>query len=78
MGDKGPMDRQEEAATGGVVVFVDFQRKVASYEPLPAPAIDWMAMARDAEEDALTAPTERQRRALIRCALQFRAKARSV
>lgn len=72
------MDRQAGAATGGVVVFVDFQARVASYEPLPEPAIDWMAMAKTAERDALTAQTERQRRALIRCALAYRAKARSV
>lgn len=69
------MEGQREAATGGVVVWVDFQARVASYEPL-APAIDWMAMARDAEAAALSATTTRQRDALIRCALQFRAKAR--
>lgn len=72
------MDRQAGAATGGVVVFVDFRARVASYEPLPEPAIDWMAMARDAEASALTAKTRKQRDALMRCALQFRAKARSV
>jgi len=72
------MEGQREAATGGVVVFVDFRARVASYEPLPAPAIDWMAMARDAEARAQTARTKRQRDLLIRCALEYRAKARSV
>lgn len=72
------MEGQREAATGGVVIWVDFQARVASYEPLPAPTIDWMALARAAEEDALTAATERQRAILIRCALNYRAKARGV
>ena len=73
------MDRQAEAATGGVVVFVDFRARVASYEPLPAQSrVDWMALAHDAEVRAQTARTKRQRDLLIRCALQYRAKARSV
>lgn len=79
LGDKGPMDRQAEAATGGVVVFVDFRARVASSEPLPAQSrVDWMALAHEAEAQAQTARTKRQRDLLIRCALQYRAKARSV
>lgn len=73
------MEGQREAATGGVVVFVDFRARVASYEPLPAQSrIDWMALAHEAEARAQTARTKRQRELLIRCALSYRAKARSV
>lgn len=73
------MDRQAEAATGGVVVFVDFVARIASYEPIHRESrVDWMALAHDAEARAQTARTKRQRDLLIRCALQYRAKARSV
>ena len=73
------MDRQAGAASGGVVIFVDFQARVASYEPIQRESrIDWLAMAADAEAHALTATTRKQRDALMRCALQFRAKARCV
>src|SRR5690606_41030950 len=79
LGDKGPMDRQAEAATGGVVVWVDFVSRVASYAPLERESrMDWMALAHDAEARAQTARTKRQRDLLIRCALEYRAKARSV
>ena len=73
------MDRQTEAATGGVVVWVDFRARVASYAPLERESrIDWMALAHEAETRAQTARTKRQRDLLIRCALSYRAKARSV
>jgi len=73
------MDRQAEAASGGVVVFVDFVARIASYEPIQRESrIDWMALAHEAEAQAQTARTKRQRDLMIRCALQYRAKARSV
>lgn len=73
------MEGQREAATGGVVVWVDFLNRVASYAPLEREArIDWMALAHEAEAQAQTARTRRQRDQLIRCALQYRAKARQV
>lgn len=79
MRDKGSMEGQREAATGGVVVWVDFVNRVASYAPLEREArIDWLALAHEAEAQAQTARTRRQRDQLIRCALQYRAKARSV
>lgn len=71
------MDRQAEAATGGVVVWVDFVSRVASYAPLERESrVDWMALAHDAEARAQTARTKRQRDLLIRCALEYRSKAR--
>ena len=71
------MEGQREAATGGVVVWVDFVSRVASYAPLERESrVDWMALAHDAEARAQTARTKRQREMLIRCALAFRAKAR--
>lgn len=73
------MEGQREAASGGVVVFVDFVARIASYEPICREScIDWMALAHDAEAQAQTARTKRQRDLLIRCALEYRAKARSV
>lgn len=73
------MDRQAEAATGGVVVFVDFVARIASYEPIHREGrVDWMALAHEAEAQAQTARTKRQREQLIRCALSYRAKARQV
>lgn len=71
------MEGQREAATGGVVVWVDFVNRIASYAPPERESrIDWMALAHDAEARAQTARTKRQRELLIRCALSYRAKAR--
>lgn len=73
------MEGQREAPTGGVVIWVDFANRVASYAPFERESrIAWMALAHDAEARAQTARTRRQRDQLIRCALQYRAKARSV
>lgn len=71
------MDRQREAATGGDVIFVCFQSRTASREPLPASRIsaaEWAAGA--ARCEALADQSEpKVAESLRRVARAYRAKA---
>lgn len=71
------MDRQREAATGGEVIYVCFQSRVASSEPLPASRISPDEWRRGAERcEALADQSEpKVADSLRRVARAYRAKA---